>query len=209
MPIGYEFQPGQEKRLRGNLNRPGGGALSPAAQQAIRVISTRMPNVLGGRPPAPEALLKPQVGGNTAPGAVASSVLKSSGGSGGPAPQSTVPTAPELPSPTNTPFATLSPSAGRGEPTALNNIVNNALGGGKGPAANFDFEGGPERKMPPSTPTPPPAPAPSAPQPMPIDLRRPAAPVAPDNSLEELLRLISIHDDWGGMNGGGSYGLDG
>jgi hypothetical protein len=136
MPLGYEFSPQQDKRLRNGLNRPSDGMLNPAAQQAIKILSLRLPNMLGGRPPAPADLLKPPVGGNAGPGAVAESIMQTSG-AGRPSSLSDSPPAlstPSMASPTSMPFTTATPSAGRGESGALAALVGGALGSGGGRA---------------------------------------------------------------------------
>jgi hypothetical protein len=63
--IGFQFQPGSDqKRLLEGLNK---GRLGPMANEALRVISLRLPQVLGGSPIAPEDLLRPRIGGSTPP----------------------------------------------------------------------------------------------------------------------------------------------
>ena len=68
----YDFQPDQQKRLRNTLNR-GAGQLSPGASQALQILSLRLPDVLSGRPIAPDALLRPRVGSGRPAAAVAQS----------------------------------------------------------------------------------------------------------------------------------------
>lgn len=60
--IGYQFQPDAEKRLRNSLNTSA-GKLPAMSNEALKILSLRIPNVLGGRPIAPDALLKEQMGG--------------------------------------------------------------------------------------------------------------------------------------------------
>lgn len=60
--IGQTFQPGQDTPLRRRLNAQG-ASLSPMAQEALRVLSLRLPTVLAGRPTSPSDLLQPRVGG--------------------------------------------------------------------------------------------------------------------------------------------------
>ena len=63
--LGYSFQPGNEKRLRQGLNK---GRLGPAADEALKVISLRLPEFLGGNPLTPGLSAAPRVGG-AGPGA--------------------------------------------------------------------------------------------------------------------------------------------
>lgn len=203
--IGYEFQPGQDKRLRTSLNRPqgGGGSLSPAANEAIRILSLRLPNVLGGRPPAPEDLLKPSVGGGGEPGAVASSLLKTTAGvdrpgslTGGPSSLST----PSLASPTSMPFATSTPNEGG----ALSRLVGSALGGGPGaPNVGYKEPGG---KLPDQGPTMPP---PTPPVPQGPTGAAPAITTAPDQSLNDLLAWLARGGMYDTGLGAGTYGSEG
>lgn len=72
MAIGYEFNPSQEQDVRKRLN--GAPGLSPQSQTALRVLALKLPNVLGGAPPAPADLLKPRPG---AGGGTASDVARS------------------------------------------------------------------------------------------------------------------------------------
>lgn len=60
--IGQTFQPGTDDAYRRTLNQQT-GSMSPTAQEALRVISLRLPSVLAGRPIAPTDLLQPRVGG--------------------------------------------------------------------------------------------------------------------------------------------------
>ena len=204
MALGYEFQPGQEKRLRGNLNRPGGGALSPAANEAIRILSMRMPTVLGGRPPAPADLLKPAMGGSGAPGAVVGSLLKSSGmdrpsGLQSPAPSLSTPS---LASPTAQPFATSTPNEG----ARLSALVNESLSGGS-PNVHITPGGEGDRKLPGE------APAPPAPTPTPLPGSPPASMSVqtqqPDASLGELLAYLLRTSPPGEYGAPGSFGTEG
>jgi hypothetical protein len=59
---GYSFTPESERRLRTGINGAG-GQLGPQASQALKVLSLRLPNVLGGNPISPDALLRAQGGG--------------------------------------------------------------------------------------------------------------------------------------------------
>ena len=59
--IGYEFQPGAQKRLVRGINQQ--QQLGPGAQEALKVLSLRLPAVLGGSPLAPEDLLRSRPGG--------------------------------------------------------------------------------------------------------------------------------------------------
>jgi hypothetical protein len=191
MAIGHEFQPSEDKRLRQGLNKPAGGQLGPAAQQAIKILSLRIPNVLGGRPPAPADLLRPQMGGNAGPGA-ASSVMQSSGLMG-PSP-SAAPSAPSLStpsmaSPTAMPFS-MSGMGGGSQGNALSSLVSQSLSGG---SSTPSFEFGEEKKVQGSAPvsaapgggslTPAPGAAPS--------MSITPTPSAPSNSLSELLDWLS------------------
>ena len=65
--IGYSFTPGQDqKRLLAGINR--GGQLGPMANAALKVLSLRLPNVLGGSPISPAQLLQSKVGAGGAMG---------------------------------------------------------------------------------------------------------------------------------------------
>lgn len=80
--IGYTFEPGgNQKKLLNGVNQ---GRLGPQANEALRVLSLRLPNVLGGSPISPEDLLRPRVGGS-GPGSAVLDSLRSSG-TPGPAP---------------------------------------------------------------------------------------------------------------------------
>lgn len=78
---GYTFQPDQNNRLK-QLNQ-GNGALGPHASEALRILSLRLPNFLGGgRPVAPAELLTPPVGGQAPGGAVVDSNRNAAGPAG-------------------------------------------------------------------------------------------------------------------------------
>lgn len=83
--LGYNFSPDQQKRLRNNLNAPGQGGLSPTANEAIKVLSLRLPNVLGGMPLGPETLLKQPMGGTMAPAVMPSGTPAAPGSAAAPA----------------------------------------------------------------------------------------------------------------------------
>jgi hypothetical protein len=92
----YQFTPDLQDSFRRSLN--GQGATLPAnASQALQVLSLHLPQVLGGAPPAPDAPLRPQVGGMRPDLAVRSQVT------GNPTPPAyTAPVAgPSLTSPTD------------------------------------------------------------------------------------------------------------
>jgi hypothetical protein len=127
MPLGYLF--GETSNDTNDPRRRKPGQFSSGLSDAIRVLSLRLPSVLGGgRPIAPEDLLRPQVGGRAGqPRAVASSVLRSTGTAEGPAalpPEAGVPAT--LASPAAQPFGMLRPSSG--EAPKLNALVGDALG---------------------------------------------------------------------------------
>jgi hypothetical protein len=205
MAIGHEFQPSEDKRLRQGLNKPAGGQLGPAAQQAIKILSLRIPNVLGGRPPAPADLLRPQMGGNAGPGA-ASSVMQSSGLMG-PSP-SAAPAAPSLStpsmaSPTAMPFS-MSGMGGGSQGNALSSLVSQSLSGG---SSTPSFEFGEEKKVQGS------APVSAAPggggglTPSPGGSMSITPTAAPSNSLSELLDWLSRGGNT--ANDAGSFGTEG
>jgi hypothetical protein len=74
--LGYEFQPGgDQRRLLRGVNQ---GRLGPQANEALRVLALRLPNVLGGSPISPSDLLRPRVGGST-PGSAVVQSLRASG----------------------------------------------------------------------------------------------------------------------------------
>lgn len=67
--IGYTFDPtNNQRRLLQGVNR--GGQLGPMANEALRVLSLRLPNVLGGRPLSPDELLRAKLGTTPAPAPV-------------------------------------------------------------------------------------------------------------------------------------------
>lgn len=132
MGLGYQFNPSQDQDIRKRLN----GQLSPGVQTALRVMSLRLPTVLGGRPIAPGDLLKPPApGGNRLPGAVAGSVLRGGVTDLPEQPQSFAP-----PSPSASPFSMI---GGGNEAGALADLVNDSLSGGE-PGAHIIPGGGPE-----------------------------------------------------------------
>jgi hypothetical protein len=51
MPLGFQFLPDQERRIRQGVNgsAPSAGGLGPATNEAIKILSLRLPNVLGGK----------------------------------------------------------------------------------------------------------------------------------------------------------------
>lgn len=61
--MGYKFQPGQANMMKKSMNGQAsqGGNM---ANQALRVLSLRIPNVLGGKPLAPQSLMTPPTGGS-------------------------------------------------------------------------------------------------------------------------------------------------
>lgn len=80
--FGYAFTPGLQQRFTNSLNTQAQG-LPPTASQALQVLSLRLPNILGGQPIAPDALLRPRLGGATPDAAVRA---QTSGAVTGPAP---------------------------------------------------------------------------------------------------------------------------
>jgi hypothetical protein len=58
----FTFTPQANKSLSTQIN---GGNLSPYASQALQMLSLHLPQFLGGSPIAPDALLRPQPGGNS------------------------------------------------------------------------------------------------------------------------------------------------
>lgn len=60
--IGMTFQPRPEDFIRRRLNAQS-GQLGPMANEALRILSMRLPDILSGRPMAPSDLLRPRVGG--------------------------------------------------------------------------------------------------------------------------------------------------
>lgn len=75
--FGYSFSPDQQKKARAGLNQ--GADQAPTANEALKVLSLRLPTVLGGNPVTPEELLKPTVGGVGTPEA-ASAIARILGG---------------------------------------------------------------------------------------------------------------------------------
>lgn len=117
--IGQTFQPGTDNAYRRTLNQDN-GQLGPSAQEALRVMSMRLPTVLSGRPITPDALLKPRVGG-AAPGSALPTAPPTSG-------------APAQASVTGTGY---NPYAG------LMQIVNAVLGTSEGPVPTWTAAGAP------------------------------------------------------------------
>lgn len=62
--IGYNFQPGQDSGMQKAMNRGPAQAGGNMANQALRVLSLRLPNMLGGHPLASRSLMTPGMGGN-------------------------------------------------------------------------------------------------------------------------------------------------
>jgi hypothetical protein len=126
--IGYSFAPSQDTNLRNRLNSQ---FLSPTAQQALQVLSLRLPTNLGGRPILPDQLLRPQIGGSAPPSAVVSSNTNVPA----PPPMMTAPPAPSV-SPAASPFSiTGAPT----ETSRLASTVATALNGGGPSAPGFKF----------------------------------------------------------------------
>lgn len=61
--MGYNFQPGQDNTMRRTMNQGATDAGGNMANQALRVLSLRLPNVLGGRPLSTGRLMTPPMGG--------------------------------------------------------------------------------------------------------------------------------------------------
>ena len=59
--VGTTFQPDAGEDYRKRLNRQ--NQFGPMSNEALKVLSMRLPQILGGRPPAPADLLRPRVGG--------------------------------------------------------------------------------------------------------------------------------------------------
>jgi len=59
--FGYSFTPGLQRRFANSIN--GQSPLTPGQSQALQVLALRLPGFLGGATPAPDALLRPSVGG--------------------------------------------------------------------------------------------------------------------------------------------------
>lgn len=169
MDNGYSFTPGSQQRFRDTLNQPQ-GQLSPFANEALKVLSLHLPNLLGGAPIAPDALLRPQPGG----AAIGNLAQQLGGAPVTPSPSAPVgvPNAPPLAPVAGPPGAPnappLAPAAGPpGGPNPLSTLATNALnppidrsatGGPTGaPVAprtpSIDFTNGPPQSF-----TPPPAP---------------------------------------------------
>lgn len=60
---GFNFQPGQDNPMRRTMNQGASNAGGNMANQALRVLSLRLPNVLGGRPLSTSSLMTPPMGG--------------------------------------------------------------------------------------------------------------------------------------------------
>lgn len=72
---GFSFQPGQDNGMRRMMNQGAQANGNNMASQALRVLSMRLPNVLGGRPLASKGLMAPPMGGN-----VPATMLNAGGG---------------------------------------------------------------------------------------------------------------------------------
>ena len=82
--VGYTFEPGRDqKKMLGGINK---GKLGPQANEALKVLSLRLPEVLGGSPIAPEDLLRPRVGGAGMGGSAVLDSLQQLLGGGSPTP---------------------------------------------------------------------------------------------------------------------------
>lgn len=116
--IGYTFEPGRnQKRMLSGINQ---GRLGPVANEALRVLSLRLPQVLGGSPIAPSDLLRPRVGG-VAPGSAVTQSLQASGAvpAGGPPPLNTA-------GPQRSSFG-VARFGGSGIPNELGKLIETAL----------------------------------------------------------------------------------
>lgn len=69
MAIGRSFQPGQGQNGESQYG-PNGQRQTPPVQQAIKLISTRLPTVLGARAPSPAELLHSPGGGGMTQGLI-------------------------------------------------------------------------------------------------------------------------------------------
>ena len=132
--FGYQFSPDAERAARKSVNNIPDGQLRPQATSALRVLSLRLPTVLGGRPIAPEDLLKPAVGAGTPMGAVGSTLAHSM------VPPMPVGNGPDVPAgavpdttggPTAAPLVVSMPSSpftsGTPDQSSLEALVGNAL----------------------------------------------------------------------------------
>ena len=130
--IGMTFEPTEEARRRALLNNR--AQFSQPSQSALRVLSLRLPTVLGGRLPTSEDLLKPKPVGGAAREvpSVVSSVARDLGSDTAPyvaasSPSDTTstqqpPSTPTLP--TLQPFGVVGPRAGGNEAQTLASLVN-------------------------------------------------------------------------------------
>lgn len=146
MGIGYEFQPGDDERLRKRIQ----AGVSPNSSQALQILSLRLPNVLGGRPIAPDDLLTSRVGGAAPGSSVVDTIMKATGAD---------PTS--SPDYSNTYMPASSPAGGTSESAQLAALIAGALS--SSPAPKLEFGDQPRTVTPEQTPDragaePPPAP---------------------------------------------------
>lgn len=96
---GYLFSPSDDLQARRRLNQA-----MPGTQEALKVLSLRLPNVLGGHPLSADDILRSRPGAG-APGAVVSSLL---GANTSTTPQPRIPT--NITAPGASPFSVLTPT---------------------------------------------------------------------------------------------------
>lgn len=135
---GYSFQPGQDNGMRKTMNAGTQQSGNNMANQALRVLSLRLPNILGGRPLSPRSLMEPTMGGNglgsgnqsltvTGPNATSSSGLGAviggamSGSGGGPG------------------RPNITPGGIREIPPPVGDILNNGGGEGGNSGGGYSF----------------------------------------------------------------------
>ena len=134
--FGVSFLPNGDQRFQRPQDQPGGTGRAPL-QEAVKILSMRVPRVVGANPLAPLALLNAPGGGGLQPGQL-EQLMRTLGI--GPSMQSgEVPTTGAGPSVGGapSPFASmqgLMPTAGAGGPTG--GLVNVTAGGSAGPGAS-------------------------------------------------------------------------
>ena len=178
MTSGVNFQPGSQDPYGTNTQRQSGGQPS-GVQEAIKVLSLRLPKVLGARAVSPQALLSsPGSGGNPRVDSVVNTVLSRMFPTGAPP---SAPSAPMVPGP-NTMGGM---ETYRQAPTRFPRVTP----GERAPV--------PVRQDPAIDTAPNPYPFPRAPEPPPMDV-----PSSPSPDIEAMFRAIQ------GTFGGGSYDRD-
>lgn len=162
--MGYSFQPGQDTEMRRAMNKgPAAGSGGNMANQALRVLSLRLPNVLGGRPLATRSMMTPGMGGNgpttnnglgvTGPNSTSGLGALMSGALGGSSPSSGAPNITPGIGPTTPPEIVDSTPGGEYNygpynPGGWTGPITGGITGGGGYGSGAPSVGGGEQQMP-------------------------------------------------------------